>query len=60
MRPCQALTLIGAREWPQLGAFLAESDRDDDLRAWHEHRTTQVTRCEELVLIPARHDALAP
>lgn len=60
MRPCQALTLIGARDWSQLGAYLSEPSSDADLRAWHDYRNAHVTRSEEVVMIPARHDALAP
>lgn len=59
MRPRQVLTLIGAPEWEQLGAFLDAATTDPELRDWHDYRSAKVGRAEELVLLPARHDALA-
>jgi hypothetical protein len=60
MRPRQVLTLIGASEWSSLGRFLDAATRDAGLRKWHEYRASCVEQAEELMLIPARHDALAP
>jgi hypothetical protein len=59
MRPRQVLTLIGASEWSRLGSLLDAATRDPGLRKWHEYRASTVEQAEELMLIPARHDALA-
>jgi len=60
MRPRQVLTLIGASEWSRLGGLLHAATRDAGLQKWHEYRASTVEQAEELMLIPARHDALAP
>jgi hypothetical protein len=59
MRPRQVVTLIGASEWTRLGSFLDAATRDLGLRQWHEYRASCVERAEELMVLPARHDALA-
>jgi len=57
MRPCQIMTLIGAREWSQLAELIAAES--PELRAWNQWRAARVLRAEELLLVPVRHDALA-
>jgi hypothetical protein len=59
MRPRQVLTLLGAREWAGLGAFLDAAQSDPDLRNWNAYRGARLARAEELVLLPVRHDPLA-
>lgn len=59
MRPNQVLTLLGAREWRGLGAWLEAASSDPDLREWHAYRSAKRVRAEELVLLPVRHDPLA-
>jgi hypothetical protein len=58
MRPCQVLTLLGAREWQGLASLVDAATTDRDLSAWHAYRESRVTRAEELVLLPVRHDPL--
>jgi hypothetical protein len=58
MRPCQVLTLLGAREWQGLASLVDGATSDPDLRAWQAYREARVKRAEELVLLPVRHDAL--
>jgi hypothetical protein len=57
MRPCQVMTIVGARDWSQLGALLSEDE--PEIRAWNEWRSARVERAEELLLLPVRHDRLA-
>jgi hypothetical protein len=57
MRPCQVMTILGAREWSQLAALLAADD--SELRSWNEWRSARVERAEDLLLVPVRHDPLA-
>ena len=59
MRPRQVLTLIGAPTWHELAALLAATSEDADLRAFMEYRAGVVEQLDELLLIPARHDAFA-
>jgi hypothetical protein len=59
MRPRQVLTIIGAPEWTHLARVLGAVPDDDDLRAFWHHRAATVEHLDELVLIPARHDAFA-
>jgi hypothetical protein len=59
MRPRQVLTIIGAPEWQQLAEMLSAAQRDPQLTAWNEYRTTIADRSEEMLLLPARHDPLA-
>ena len=59
LRPCQVLTLLGAREWAGLGALLEAAESDADLRSWHAYRSAKIKRAEELVLLPVRHDPLS-
>ena len=59
LRPRQVLTLVGAREWSGLGAFIDAAESDADLRTWHAYRSAVIARAEELVLLPVRHDPLA-
>ncbi len=59
LRPRQVLTLLGAREWAGLGAFIEAAGSDADLRTWHTYRGAKIRRAEELVLLPVRHDPLA-
>jgi len=59
MRPRQVITILGAPEWHQLTSLLAATDSDDDLRAFHAYRNDAVEELDELMLIPARHDAFA-
>lgn len=60
MRPRQVLTILGAREWSRLGAYLDDSARDPRLRQWNDYRGRTVERAEEMLLLPARHGPLAP
>jgi hypothetical protein len=59
LRPRQVLTIVGAREWDRLTGYLAAATRDADLRRFLEYRAGIVEHLDELLLIPARHDALA-
>lgn len=60
MRPRQVVTILGAREWSGLGRFLDLSGSDPELRGWQDYRASVVSRCEDLLLLPARHGPLAP
>jgi hypothetical protein len=59
MRPRQVVTLIGASEWSRLGTLFDAAAREPRLSSWLEYRASCVERADELMLIPARHDALA-
>jgi hypothetical protein len=60
MRPRQVLTIVGAREWNQLGALLEGSNREPALQRWNEYRAASVVHAEEMLLLPARHGPLVP
>jgi hypothetical protein len=60
LRPRQVLTIVGAPDWARLAGFLDAGTRDQELRAFLEYRAGVAEQAEELVLIPARHDPLAP
>ena len=59
MRPRQVLTIVGAPTWGDLAALFAATPTDPDLRTFAEYRAEVVEHVDELVLIPARHDAFA-
>lgn len=60
MRPRQVLTILCARAWSGVSAWLDPSNRDEDLKDWHDYRAATVQRSEELLLLPARHGPLVP
>lgn len=60
MRPRQVLTILCAREWGGLGAWLDPGRWSSGLQGWHRYLDTTVEQSEELVLLPARHGPLVP
>jgi hypothetical protein len=60
MRPRQVLTIIGAREWSHLGAFMNASTSHAGLKQWNAYRAETIDQAEELMLLPARHGELYP
>ena len=58
MRPRQVLTIIGAREWSRLGAYLGAAPSHPGLQQWNDYRASTVDQADELLLLPARFDAL--
>jgi hypothetical protein len=58
MRPRQVVTIIGAREWSQLAAFLKMSNVEPALQRWNDYRAEIVEHAEEMLLLPARHGPL--
>ena len=60
MRPRQVLTVVGAREWSQMGSLLDASTSHASLKQWNDYRAATVAHADELLLLPARHDALYP
>jgi hypothetical protein len=59
MRPRQVVTILGAPAWRDLASFLAAATTEPELRGFSDYRARVVERCDELMLIPARHDAFA-
>ena len=59
MRPRQVITILGAPAWHDLASLLAATTTDSDIRSFSEYRSRVVDHCDELMLIPARHDAFA-
>jgi hypothetical protein len=60
MRPRQVLTIVGARQWSQLGSLLDAAPSDPALQKWNGYRAANVQRAEEMLLMPARHGSLVP
>jgi hypothetical protein len=60
MRPRQVVTVIGAREWSQLGEFLNAVASKDASEEWNAYRAATVAHAEEMLLMPARHGSLVP
>ncbi len=58
MRPREVLTIWGMAEWAALGRLMDARSRDAALKEWFAYREAVVTRSEEMVLLPGRHDRL--
>ena len=58
MRPREVFTLFGVQRWGDLARLLEARSSDARLRQWFAYREATVTRSEEMVLQPGRHDRL--
>jgi hypothetical protein len=58
-RPRQVLTVFAAPDWAKLSRFIAAAADGSALREWRDYRNQQVTRSEDLIGLPARHNANA-
>jgi len=57
MRPRQVLTVFAAPDWSKFAQLLAATPDDPDLHTWQNYRNRTVMRSEELMGVPARHNA---
>jgi hypothetical protein len=59
MRPRQVLTVFAAPDWSKMSRFISASADGSALRDWREYRERVVVRAEDLIGLPARHNANA-
>ena len=60
MRPNQVLTLLAANDWAAMADWIKAMNGDPSLAEWRRYREASITRSDEHLLLPVRHDPTGP
>lgn len=60
MRPNQVLTLLAANDWNAMAGWMKSMNGEASLAEWRRYREATITRSDEHLLLPVRHDPTGP